>query len=630
MATANRCFRIAAPRFATHSPAARVRLVLGLIGVPCLALLLGLGCASKDHPKPPETLVADHSRESASDYRAPLWQSTASVEQLQRARQEQAKLFASYRFRPGDRFTVVVPHVEHVPVMPSRDSRRRTEELLRQRQLGNGRAELEPRTEEHKVTEAYQVTVMPDGKIYVPFLDEAVAVEGLDPVEVGRHLAQGEEPLIACINCGYHYSPRRQRCPVCGATPDDRVHAPRLTLSHEARQQIVVAMGGLAAAEAEPLRPTSVEGYWWAICEQGIVGLVERSSERYVFRQAEVAWSHYLGRTHLAGRTLQTPERKREVYLPVQRDWLHLDLITGETSRVSDSPSEDSAQRVPRAPRPGGLAGQVANPTVRVAEIEPEPLNYSVNVTGAVHRPERIPVRRGTRLWDAITAAGGPLIRPRGDGSDASRTRERYMSASVHDEDSTLPAVDWHGAVLMREARYLPEETLPPGAQPHDLIRLNVDFEGLAEGDVRQNVPILPGDLVYIPEFQPQRIRINVAGEVGNPGVYYFNSRPDLMTALLEAGWIDRRRAKSRAIYLVRPNREEGTRDVFRLRSLDVARGHAPNLDLRDGDTLFVDTDALTDVGDALGKLQPLVRFTSEPITQYLRWRTFFDEFSGE
>jgi len=148
-------------------------------------------------------------------------------------------------------------------------------------------------------------------------------------------------------------------------------------------------------------------------------------------------------------------------------------LIEGDEKRLPKLQEGDVifvSKTVPPAPGAEGGPGEAGS---RVWRIE---------VLGVVQRPGEVEVREGTSLQGALTQAGGP-----GMGADLARV------------------------VLARRVG-------------GELQRQTVNLERfMQEGDVSQLPPLQEGDLIFVPQAQPQPRRtqaVNVFGEVVRPQAY--------------------------------------------------------------------------------------------------------------
>jgi polysaccharide biosynthesis/export protein len=113
----------------------------------------------------------------------------------------------------------------------------------------------------------------------------------------------------------------------------------------------------------------------------------------------------------------------------------------------------------------------------------------------------------------------------------------------------------------------------------------------LNQGDMAQNLRLLPGDLVYIPDSFDTLVY--VMGEVGKPGAYRLTPNMSLLDALAQAGGPNEDAAPDE-IGIYRP----GTRAVQRvpLRSLLTA-DHSVNFALEEGDVIYVPKSGIADFG---------------------------------
>lgn len=149
-----------------------------------------------------------------------------------------------------------------------------------------------------------------------------------------------------------------------------------------------------------------------------------------------------------------------------------------------------------------------------------------------------------------------------------------------------------------------------------DLLRL------LQKGDQLQNPMLFDGDTISvgkaaqpIPEtlevaasnLSPQRIKVNVVGEVKAPGHVELQASTPLIQAVMAAGGPISWRANRGNVELLRINRNgSATRERI---SLDLSQGasNRRNPPLRDGDTVLVNRTGLAVLSDALNAIgQPL------------------------
>ncbi|MBC7969266.1 MAG: SLBB domain-containing protein [Verrucomicrobia bacterium] len=141
----------------------------------------------------------------------------------------------------------------------------------------------------------------------------------------------------------------------------------------------------------------------------------------------------------------------------------------------------------------------------------------------------------------------------------------------------------------------------------------------IKDGDLRQDTILQSGDTVVIPtatnlspadataiasaSFSPDTIRVNVVGEVKQPGVVQVPPNTPLNQALLAAGGFDNRRARKSAIDLIRLN-PDGTVTKREI-AIDLAQSinDQMNPTLRNNDIIVVGRSGLTKFTDGLGNV---------------------------
>ncbi|ENO85874.1 polysaccharide biosynthesis/export family protein [Thauera linaloolentis] len=119
-----------------------------------------------------------------------------------------------------------------------------------------------------------------------------------------------------------------------------------------------------------------------------------------------------------------------------------------------------------------------------------------------------------------------------------------------------------------------------------------VDLQALYEdGDTSQNVEILPGDIVNVPDRQLNKVF--VLGEVREPGSYVMNKRrTTLAEALSDAGFVNQITSNPSWIYVMRS--DNGTSELFHLNASSAdALLLAEGFPLRPRDIVYVDVAAI-------------------------------------
>ncbi len=146
---------------------------------------------------------------------------------------------------------------------------------------------------------------------------------------------------------------------------------------------------------------------------------------------------------------------------------------------------------------------------------------------------------------------------------------------------------------------------------------IKVDFWSLLQaGDIRQDLPLQEGDTIVIPtatalnsteatkiavaSFAPDKITVNVVGEVVRPGPVQVPPNTPLNQALLAAGGFNNRAKKGEVTFVrLNPNGTVSRRDV----SVDFAQGlnEKNNPAMRNNDTIVVRRSGFAAVTDTLG-----------------------------
>jgi polysaccharide export outer membrane protein len=128
-----------------------------------------------------------------------------------------------------------------------------------------------------------------------------------------------------------------------------------------------------------------------------------------------------------------------------------------------------------------------------------------------------------------------------------------------------------------------------------------VDLKSMLNGDLAYNIRMRKGDIVYIPDAA--ETAVYVLGAVNKPGSFRLAPRMTLLDALAQAGGASEDAAPKR-IGLYRA----GARSV---EIIDLAGVIDPsrlrNYALEDGDTIYVPTSGMADIGYALRQLGPAV-----------------------
>jgi polysaccharide biosynthesis/export protein len=124
----------------------------------------------------------------------------------------------------------------------------------------------------------------------------------------------------------------------------------------------------------------------------------------------------------------------------------------------------------------------------------------------------------------------------------------------------------------------------PDGAQE----RIVIDLEELVtKGEGKLNLVLMPGDAVNVPI--DQIINIFVFGEVRNPGALQvkMSKKLTLLQAIAQAGGPTENAAKSR-VTIKRKDRKTGKETRINVNLNDLIKGKKPDIELQEGDVVFV------------------------------------------
>ncbi|NPV51925.1 MAG: hypothetical protein HPY71_00165 [Firmicutes bacterium] len=202
-----------------------------------------------------------------------------------------------------------------------------------------------------------------------------------------------------------------------------------------------------------------------------------------------------------------------------------------------------------------------------------------ISVLGEVNRPGVYPIHDGSRLLDAIAAAGGPT--PEGDTTCITLVRrEGEMTVTFKADldrlsgqyDAGQPGQDVGQNMGQSESQNDVSQNAGQGEQD----KAAGQGVGRSPGE---NYLLRNGDTIYV----PRAIRVQVLGQVGAPGVYRLQARSRVSDVLARAGGVTLQGDAGR-IQLTHKG------SVTQL-SLDEVLGSGDerrNPELADGDILFV------------------------------------------
>ncbi|HEY9845700.1 MAG TPA: SLBB domain-containing protein, partial [Candidatus Caenarcaniphilales bacterium] len=235
-----------------------------------------------------------------------------------------------------------------------------------------------------------------------------------------------------------------------------------------------------------------------------------------------------------------------------------------------------------------------------------QPLNIAV--VGQVQRPGPYLVTPQTRTGEAGKPgepSGGAAAGPARSGAGAVGGRTTVTRA-IEIAGGITQSANVRQIQVRRSTRSGPQQTI------------NVDlYKLLQEGDLKQDVILSQGDTVFIPtatnvtaaeatklasaSYSPNTIKVNVVGEVKQPGTVQVQPNTPLNQALLQAGGFNNSRARKGRVDLVRLN-PDGTVSKRQV-PVDLASGidEKTNPILRNNDVVVVNRSGLARVGDSFG-----------------------------
>lgn len=205
----------------------------------------------------------------------------------------------------------------------------------------------------------------------------------------------------------------------------------------------------------------------------------------------------------------------------------------------------------------------VKDPQVSVIVKDPRSRIYSV--IGAVTKPDQYSMDQPMTLVDAIANAGGLTFSKAGDVALIERS---YRSIPTHDSDS-MPET--------KSGEENSDITLP--------IEVNLR-KLLFEGDMSYNIPIMPGDVINIPERETTSIYI--IGDVTRPGPFDFPNDTGIMLsrALAMAGGPTRTSKLGQTAFI--RQHPDGTIERSTLDLDKILKGKHPDIAMQPNDMIYV------------------------------------------
>jgi len=136
-------------------------------------------------------------------------------------------------------------------------------------------------------------------------------------------------------------------------------------------------------------------------------------------------------------------------------------------------------------------------------------------------------------------------------------------------------------------------------------------YNAMFRGDVTQNILLDDGDIVTVPELPTYGERVYVFGEVNRQGIYRLKDSYDLLAALANCGSTTLVAVKS-DIKIIREYKERQGKPIILSANLDeiLKKGDmSQNVQLRDGDVVYVPRRTIGDVNEFITNTVPLLEY---------------------
>ena len=203
--------------------------------------------------------------------------------------------------------------------------------------------------------------------------------------------------------------------------------------------------------------------------------------------------------------------------------------------------------------------------TIRVSILMTEPRGQMATIVGAVNEPGRVEVSGGMRLADLVAHAGGAL--------------------ASEESNTAFSGGDLNAARLVRNGQALP-----------------VAVHLALTGDLRHNVRIRPGDVLYVP-LALQRL-VTVIGQVETPSVMVYRPGVRITQALAIAGGITRDGDQG-DVRVIRGDVEHPR--IYQAGLSDIVDGRSPDVVLAPGDIVYVSSAGHADMRDVMNSISAIL-----------------------
>jgi polysaccharide export outer membrane protein len=151
---------------------------------------------------------------------------------------------------------------------------------------------------------------------------------------------------------------------------------------------------------------------------------------------------------------------------------------------------------------------------------------------------------------------------------------------------------------------------------------LNI-YKAIFQSDASQDVPIYPGDSIFVPEISEGVSKIFVFGEVQNPGVYDLKEGMSVLEAVAEAGSFSED-AVLQSTRLIRGDIAKPEVISINLKRFFKKGDLSSNLSLENNDIIYVPKKRIASMAYFLNKVKPALDFVLFPY-QFEALRTTID-----
>ncbi len=266
---------------------------------------------------------------------------------------------------------------------------------------------------------------------------------------------------------------------------------------------------------------------------------------------------------------------QEQVYHIGPRDVISLSITAGgmEQTKVELTVSEQGRINVPfigfiqaRGLTVEALEKNIFIPLERDYFVSPQ-VNIQIKeyhsisffISGAVKSPGKYEMTSTTAFLELLAKAGGVL---------PERGNIAYVLREHHNID-------------------LSRENLEKAKDDRNTIQ--VDLTALLDkGDMSVNIPLIPGDIIYIPhasKLDQASIKIYVEGQVVRPGVYEYQPGLTALSACIMAGGFDKYAAISRARIVRMVNNKQ---KIIKIDLKEISKGKVKDVPMKPGDRLHI------------------------------------------